>query len=243
MPPARSGSLASNVATFGGPAALASPPIEPTVGGAYAHGWRVLKRCFWRLLLIGAVAWLISAAGSAALNRVGTAGGLLSFVFQFLVITPLSYGVAWAFLRAARGEQPALADQFVVFRKNYAGAVLAGFLSTLAILIGFVLLVVPGIVLAVRLAFVPFVVVDAGQGGLDALRASWRRTSGYSWRVLGVSVLGIVAAIVGLLLLVIGVIPASILVYLAFASLYVAITARVQPAEPASPVTPYAVDD
>src|SRR5215470_14572204 len=43
---------------------------------------------------------------------------------------------------------------------------------------GFVLLVVPGIWIATRLAFVGFLVVDEGLDAPDAVRESWRRTQG-----------------------------------------------------------------
>jgi membrane-anchored glycerophosphoryl diester phosphodiesterase (GDPDase) len=94
------------------------------------------------------------------------------------------------------------------------------------IAIGFILLIVPGIVLAVRLAFVPFLVVDEGRGPVEALTESWNRTNGYSWTILGAAALAVVIILVGLVLLVVGSIPATMLAYLAFASLYAGVTAR-----------------
>ncbi len=221
--------LASNVATFASPALTSAadrPPIEPTVRGAYARAWAVFKRRFWWLLLMVIIAWVVSAAASGLVNGTGRLAGLLWFLLEFLVVTPLGFGVARAFLRAVRGSRPELADLLIVFRRNYVGGVLAGLLLGLAIVIGFALLVIPGLVLAVRLAFVPFLVADEGLGAIAALRASWRLTSGYSWTLVGAGLLGVALAIVGLILLVVGVIPASILVYLAFASLYAAINQR-----------------
>ena len=221
--------LPSNEAVFAaspGTASASYPPIQPTVAGAYSHGWTVFKDRFWRLLLLCAVTWAVSAVGGAVLQRTGAASGLLWLLFEFLVVTPLGFGLAWSFLRAARGSRPQVDNLWTVFRRNYVGGVLAGALLGIAIVIGLVLFVIPGIILAVRLAFVPFLVADEGLGTLDALRASWRRTSGHSWTLVGVGVLGILACAVGLLLLVVGVIPASILVYLAFASLYAAVSPR-----------------
>jgi hypothetical protein len=43
---------------------------------------------------------------------------------------------------------------------NYLNAVLAYLLVTVIIIIGFVLLIIPGIIFACKLAFVPYLIVD-----------------------------------------------------------------------------------
>lgn len=70
-------------------------------------------------------------------------------------------------------------------------------LSTLAALLGFVLLIIPGIIALVRLAFAPVALVVEGQRGADAMRRSWRLTKGFFWRTLGTLLLsGVIVAIV-----------------------------------------------
>ena len=194
-------------------------PIEPTVGGAYAHAWRILKADFWSLLLIGLVAWLLGAIGSAA-------GGPLPLLYQWLVGMPISVGAAYAWLRAVRGERPEVGDLFVPFQRAWLSCVGAGILLTVIIGVGFLLLIVPGVFLAVRLSFVPFLIADEGRGPMDALTESFRRTAGYGWMLFGAGLLGILIIIAGFVLLVVGSIPATMLTYLAFASLYAAITDR-----------------
>jgi uncharacterized membrane protein len=103
---------------------------------------------------------------------------------------------------------------------------LAQILVTIVLVVGFIFLIVPGIFLAVRLAFVPFLVVDEGRGPVEALEESFRRTAGYSWTVFITGLLAMVVVIVGFILLVIGSIPATMLVSLAFASLDAGVTAR-----------------
>jgi hypothetical protein len=203
----------------------AEAQIDPTVGGVYSHAWNILKADFWSLLLIGFVAWLLGGVVGAALNR-GPGGGLLSFLYQYLVGTPIFYGAAYAWLRAARGQQPQLSDLFVPFQRYWVSSVLAQILVTIVVVVGFILLIIPGIFLAVRLSLVPFLVVDEGRGPVDALTESFNRTAGYGWTILGAAGLAILVVIVGFILLIVGSIPATMLVYLAFASLYSAITAR-----------------
>src|SRR5262249_43527303 len=140
--------------------------------------WEILKADFWSLLLIGAAAWLLGGAVGAALNRVPN-GGLLSFLYQYLIGTPIFYGAAYAWVRAVRGQQPELSDLFVPLQRYWVSSVLAQILVTIVVLVGFILLIVPGIFLAVRLSFVPFLVVDEGRGPVDALTESFNRTAGY----------------------------------------------------------------
>lgn len=70
-------------------------------------------------------------------------------------------------------------------------------LTTLAALLGFVLLIIPGIIALVRLAFAPVALVVEGHRGPGALRRSWRLTKGFFWRTLGTLLLsGVIVAIV-----------------------------------------------
>jgi membrane-anchored glycerophosphoryl diester phosphodiesterase (GDPDase) len=70
-------------------------------------------------------------------------------------------------------------------------------LTTLATLLGLVLLIIPGIIALVRLAFAPVALVVEGHRGPGALRRSWRLTKGFFWRTLGTIVLsGLIVAIV-----------------------------------------------
>jgi hypothetical protein len=206
--------------------------IEPTIGGMYSHAWNVLKADFWTLLLVGFVAWLLGGFISGLLSRPGGAPAVLSTLYQVFVGTPITFGAAYAWLRAARGTKPEVGNLFVPFQRNYVATVVAGLLL-LVIVVGFILLIVPGIILAVRLSFVPFLVVDERRGPVESLFESWKRTSGYSWTILGAVLLAIVIVLVGFLIFIVGSIPATLLCYLAFASLYAAVTARKMVSAPA----------
>lgn len=59
--------------------------------------------------------------------------------------------------------------------------VLTGVISLAA----FILLVIPGIIVAVFLAFSSFLAVTEGKRGTEALRTSWRYVRGYWWKVFG----------------------------------------------------------
>src|SRR5919197_1299509 len=130
--------------------------IEPSVGAAYSYAWSLLGRDFVPLLIVGFVLWLLLLVVEGILNRIN--GGLGS-LYQVLVGGPLSYGGAYAFLRAARGQRPEISDLWVPFQRGWFSAVLANLIVTVAVVIGFILLIIPGIFLAVRFSLVPYIVV------------------------------------------------------------------------------------
>ena len=144
---------------------------------------------------------------------------LFALGFWLLILGPVEWGANYAMLRAVRGQKPELADIFV-FQKNYLNIVLAHLLVTVIIGVGIFLLIVPGIILACKLAFVSYLVTDRKMEAIEAIRESWRMTTGHAGTifVMGLAAAGIFVA--GVLLLIIGVIPALMWIDLAFASIY-----------------------
>jgi hypothetical protein len=71
-----------------------------------------------------------------------------------------------------------------------------------------------------RLALAPFLVVDRGLSGWDAVRVSWRAMRGQALRGAALGVAGTLLFVGGLLAFGVGVIPAVALVLLALASAY-----------------------
>ncbi len=79
-------------------------------------------------------------------------------------------------------------------------------LLVLVIMIGMLLLVVPGIIAGVGLGFAPYLVIDRGKGPVAALKESWRITKGHKWQLfllvlalIGINLLGLLALFVGVL--------------------------------------------
>lgn len=80
--------------------------------------------------------------------------------------------------------------------------------------------------LAVRFAFVPYLVVDEGLGPITALQESWRRTGRHVWTLLGAGLLSIPIVVGGFMLFLVGVIPALMWLGLTHATLFASITAE-----------------
>ena len=201
--------------------------LTPGVGSAYKNGWRQLWKYFIALFLIGIIGCIIGiptgmnewVQGAAAAGILG----FLAFIYGILVEGPVQYGVAFAFLKAARGDKLEIKDMFEAF-KNYWNAVLASLFVGVIIVIGLVLLIVPGIIFACKLAFTPYLVVDRKMGVMEAIEESWRMTGGHAWKVFFIGLLAIPICIAGLLCFIVGIIISIMLVSLAFASLYHAVS-------------------
>jgi uncharacterized membrane protein len=84
-------------------------------------------------------------------------------------------------------------------------------------------LIVPGIIFACRLSFVPYLVMDKGLEPVAAIEKSWFMTRGHGWRIFGMYLLSILMFLVGLLLVLVGALFALLWIGTAFASLYHAV--------------------
>ena len=199
-----------------------------TVGSSYRNGWRQLWKYFLELFLIGLIAVLIglpSGMGGWA-QGAAAAAGILSFLglaYNILVNGPVQYGAAFAYLKAARGDELEIKDMFEAF-KNYWNAVLASLLVSVIVIIGLVLLIIPGIIFACKLAFTPYLVVDRKMAVLEAIRESWHMTGGHAWTVFLIGLLAIPIGIAGLICFGVGVIISIMWVTITLASLYHAVS-------------------
>ena len=213
-------------------AAVGSFPVIG-VGSSYSNGWRRLWKHFLVLFLIGIIYVLISSVSSVfdpdlivglgGGYGVAAAAGIFSLAYGILLTGPIGYGVSFAYLKAARDDPLDIKDMFEVFR-NYWNAVLASLLVGVIIGIGFVLLIVPGIIFACKLAFTPYLVVDRKMQVIEAVKESWRMTGGHAWKVFLIGLLSIPIGIAGLICFGVGIIIAIMWVSLAFASLYHAVS-------------------
>jgi uncharacterized membrane protein len=121
-----------------------------------------------------------------------------------LLVSALILGAYHVYLKTRDREPVDIVDMF-----NVVGRVVSYFLATFItvflVAIGIVLLIVPGIIVAVRLSLIPFVVLDEGAGPLDALQRSWDLTRGFTIDLflffvllVGINVLGLLALGIGL---------------------------------------------
>jgi hypothetical protein len=123
------------------------------------------------------------------------AGGALRFAVAYLVSAPLLAAMTiHAVLEAAEGRPPSARRSIARGLDAFAPLFLAILLAAIGIAAGLMLLVAPGVFLAVRWYFVPQTATVELQRGADALRRSWQLVEGSWWRVFGIALLASVAS-------------------------------------------------
>lgn len=117
-------------------------------------------------------------------------------------------------------------DDMFDLDKRWIYFVFASILKGLLILLGFVALILPGIYIALRLTFVEMLVLDKEMRPVEALRASAELTDGHVWKLLAFMLCVTAALILGLLLLLVGIIPAVVITSFAYMHVYKALSAK-----------------
>lgn len=101
------------------------------------------------------------------------------------------------------GNPPSLTRSYKRVFRLFGKMFTASMLQLIFVVIGFVLLCVPGIIAMLWFMFTPCIVVMEGLGGLAALKRSRALGRGYNWRNFGVFALVMVIAFVAYVILVI----------------------------------------
>ncbi|MEI6172767.1 MAG: hypothetical protein WCR01_03385 [Bacteroidota bacterium] len=204
---------------------------EPTVSGSFGHGWETLKKNFPELLLVLFIQILLSAPMGLTHTMFNMAyfgtftTGLFNFVYGILVLMPISYGASWVYLKAVRGESFRVQDIFFAYQ-SFGNIFLANVLVFFIVGAGMVLLIVPGIIFACKLAFVPYLVMDEKMEAVDAVRKSWNMTKGFTGTIFLMGIVSFFVALGGLICFIVGIFPAGIWISLAFAAIYFSVSAK-----------------
>ncbi len=118
----------------------------------------------------------------------------------------LSVGSATFFLRIVRGGQERLEDIFEGFKTNYIASLLALILSFIVIVLGLLLLIIPGIILALGLSQIFYILADDKKiTAVDAMKKSWDMMNGYKLKYFLLNLLYLLMFIAGFCALIIGV--------------------------------------
>jgi len=209
----------------------------PGVSTSYNLSWENLKKNFVELLLLIIISIAVSipagvmraGAEATGFGAGGVLLGLFGIVFWLFISAPITYGVAYVFLQLIRGEKFNVSAVFEGFKSNYVNVILANLLTTAIVIAGLLFLIIPGIIFACKLAFVPYLVMDKKMEAVEAVKTSWEMTKGHTMTIFLIGLLAIPIVIMGLLMLVIGLIPASMWIEGAFAAIYFTVDKQQNP--------------
>ena len=123
----------------------------------------------------------------------------------WIVNNILSLGVIAIVLKFAKGEKPVIQDLFSK-QHLFFKYIFSNILVLILTMMGFLFFIIPGIILAVRMQFYVYFIVEKEVGPIDAIKKSWNLTTGSFWNIFffglltgGVQILGALALLVGLI--------------------------------------------
>lgn len=236
--------------------------LFPTFGDSYGTGWNVMFDNFLRLLLVVFVLLLLTGPmngvkynfdkhdfhnfnmdwwngdwsqlfGIASLGAIAILIGLLAIAYTFLALPVIRYGAKMIFVESVRRKKPDFEWLIKGFWTNYLNIILANLMVFALIAIGLFALIVPGIIIACRLAFVPYLVMDKRLDPIESVETSWKLTRGHGWTIFLMAFVSFFIYLGGLIMFFVGILPATIWVKSSFASLYESVLIeKTKPAEP-----------
>lgn len=183
------------------PAAIAADLIARAkpldVFSCLDRGWNLVKTDFWAVVGATTVAVMILVLAGAFPYF----GAVFNLLFRGVFIG----GLAFFLLKKIRRKPADIGDIFAGFTIAFAALVLASLVSAVLTAVGFILLVIPGIYLAVAYAFTFVLAIDKNLDFWPAMEVSRRVITAQWWRVFLLMVLSVILGILGLLGLIVGV--------------------------------------
>lgn len=199
-----------------------APKRQISVTHTIDEGWKVTLANFGSILLlmlVFAVVILLIAFIFSFLAALIWPSDWATYPGQLIVNTLTSLAAANTTLKLADGQKLRISDLFSKL-PLFFHMLLANILYFLAIVLGFICLVIPGIILAIRLNLFDLFIVDQGCGPIEALKKSFQTLRGYSWRWFGFLLLSCLILLLGLLFFGIGLLLAFPTVAITRALLY-----------------------
>lgn len=215
-----------------------------TIGDALSNAWRITKSNFLFLVGVVVILFVIQFAlgwiGEYFSREVAWLGAVFSII-TLLIQVLLNVGAIAIVLKLVDGVQPKFTELFTT-TKPYLQFVFVTILMSIIVGVGFILLIIPGIMLAIGLQFATYLVVDKGMGAVEALKESWEITKGMKWKLFGFALVIWLVNIVGLVLFGVGMLVTIPLTMIAMAYVYRTLEKQtggdVVVAPPSSPTIP-----
>ncbi len=130
------------------------------------------------IILLNLVGWLIQSSLAPESPAMRNAGALLMLLN--LTLLPIYWGATILFLQSVVDDRPLRALEAIFASLKYWRRLLLTYLSmVVAVTIGLLLLIIPGIYAGVRLSFADYVCVLENRKVGESLRLSWQQTNDY----------------------------------------------------------------
>ena len=198
---------------------------------ALAFGWETMKKnfgFFLAILIVGFIAQNILGFFAEFFKRESPVIYFLLTLGGVFLNMLVSIGILKIALHFCDNE-PAQIFELFAYPELVLRFLGIAILSGLAVLGGAILLIVPGIILAIRLQYAGYLLVDKNTGVMEALKKSMAMTKGVAWDLFVLGCLMGLVALAGVLCLGVGLFAALPTIMVANAFVYRKLAACLEP--------------
>jgi uncharacterized membrane protein len=193
-----------------------------SMGEALRFGWRTLKSNLGFFIVLLLAVALINGVPDYIANLIHEEAPTASFLISvgsWVLSIIVQMGLVRIALRFCDNEKATLGDLFscVGFFFKY---LFASILYALIVLVGLILLIVPGIIWGIKFMFYAYLIIDKGMGPIESLKRSSAITRGTKWDLFLFILLLFLINILGALCLIIGLFATAPTTMVAFAYVY-----------------------
>jgi len=173
---------------------------------AIKFGWEIAKKKIKffipLLILVFGTSFLFDYLSDYARKESFLISFLLSIIgVAFSII--FSLGLIKISLEICDGEEAKIFDLFSQYRLFFR-YLFASILKSIITLFGFILLIIPGIILSIRLGFFDYLIVDKNSKIIESLKKSWEITKGNTWNLFLLYLLLVLINLLGFFALIVG---------------------------------------
>ncbi len=186
---------------------------------ALSFGWATFKKRPWFFIGITLILAIGQGIAQGAGDNRGPGGGLVGWIVQVGIMTFVLIGYTKIILLTEdRVASFSLKDLWAP--QYFFPMLVVHVLSTIATIVGLVLLIVPGIIIGTALSLSMSLLMDKNMGPIDAMKESWRVTKGRRWPLFLFLLVSGLVTLLGVIALFVGVLVALPVVLLAFGFVY-----------------------
>lgn len=193
-----------------------------SIEAAFKYGWNTFKHRPGFFIGMTIIILFVSWFTGFVLGMVGEKGNAISGIINLLVTTLVDLGVVATMLKVYDAPDSATFSD-LWHPQQYLPYLGATILTGIAVVVGLILLIIPGLIAAMMLLFVKFVVIDRNMGPIDALKESARITKGHRMTlflfVLAIAVINIIGAVLLLIPLLVTIPVSSLAMVYAYRTL------------------------
>lgn len=208
---------------------------NPSWRGSLSYGWATMKKYFLPFFLIVIVLAIVDAPMEMVRDNISDHPDewnpdmfwpigfeILGLAYWLLFVPVIGFGADLLFVQAVRNQRIDVRNIIIGFN-NFVTIVLVNLLATALVGMALVAFIIPGIIVACRLAFVSYLVMDKDLDPIAAVETSWKMTRSHGWKIFALGFTSIFIFFGGLLLFFVGVVPAIMWIKSSFASMYEAV--------------------